>query len=92
MIRCKWIFRRKYNADGTLKKYKGRLAACGYSQELGVDYFVTFSPTVTLYAIRISLAIAIDCKWHLHSIDVRTTFLHALLDDVECYMAVPPGL
>ena len=66
--------------------------ACRYSLELRVDYFATFSPTVTLNAICILIAIENFKGWHLHSIDVCTAFLHAPLDDVECYMAVRAGL
>ena len=31
-IGCKWIFKRKYNVDGTIDKYKARLVAKGVSQ------------------------------------------------------------
>ena len=38
-MRCKRRFWRKLNADSTVENFKGRLAACGYNQESGVDEF-----------------------------------------------------
>ena len=29
-IGCKWVFRRKYNSDGTLNTYKARLVVKGF--------------------------------------------------------------
>ena len=35
-IGCKWIFKTKLNADGTINKYKARLVAKGYNQKDGI--------------------------------------------------------
>ena len=32
LIGCKWIFKRKYNPDGSIDKYKARLVAKRFSQ------------------------------------------------------------
>ena len=37
-IGCKWIFKRKTDADGNPTIYKARLVAKGFSQIEGVDY------------------------------------------------------
>jgi hypothetical protein len=34
-IGCKWVFKRKYDAQGNLQKYKARLVAKGYNQKVG---------------------------------------------------------
>ncbi|GKF49755.1 ribonuclease H-like domain-containing protein [Tanacetum coccineum] len=46
LVRCMWLFRHKYLADGTLSCYKARLAANGSTQLEGVDIDETFSPVV----------------------------------------------
>lgn len=37
-IRCRLMYKTKYNSDGTIERYKARLIAKGYSQEYGIDY------------------------------------------------------
>ena len=57
-IECKWIFKKKMDADGNVHIYKARLVAKGFRQIQGVDYDETFSPVAMLKSIRIMLAIA----------------------------------
>ncbi|XP_062074944.1 uncharacterized mitochondrial protein AtMg00820-like [Humulus lupulus] len=45
-ISCKWIFRVKENADGTINKYEAHLVVNGFHQQAGFDFFKTFSPFV----------------------------------------------
>ena len=37
-IGCRWIYKVKYNVDGSVNCYKARLVAKGYAQKCGVDY------------------------------------------------------
>ncbi|GJV11917.1 ribonuclease H-like domain-containing protein [Tanacetum coccineum] len=43
IVRSLWLFRHKYNADGTLNRYKARLVANGSTQLTGIDVDETFS-------------------------------------------------
>lgn len=43
-VGSKWIFRVKYNSDGSVGWYKARLVAKGFLQRLGVDCVATYSP------------------------------------------------
>ncbi|KAL0548995.1 hypothetical protein IC582_013474 [Cucumis melo] len=44
VIRVKWVFRTKLNADGSINKHKARLVVKWYAQIVGVDYSDTFAP------------------------------------------------
>ncbi|CAL8138458.1 unnamed protein product [Prunus armeniaca] len=46
IIGLKWIYKTKYNEDGSIQKHKARLVAKGYSQQLGVEFNETFALVV----------------------------------------------
>ena len=59
LIRCKWVFRVKYKADGSILKYKAKLVVKGFLQNPVVDYGETFNPVVKAPTIRVLFSLAV---------------------------------
>ena len=89
-IGCKWVFKIKRHADGSVDRYKARLVAKGYSQKEGLDYKETFAPVAKFASIRTLLALAAHQNYEVHQMDVKTAFLNGDLD-VDLYMQQPEG-
>jgi len=65
-IGCKWVYKIKHNADGSMSKYKARLVAKGYAQTYGIDYEGTYSRITKMTTIRAIIAMVttkVYIKW-----------------------------
>ncbi|KAI0498056.1 hypothetical protein KFK09_021297 [Dendrobium nobile] len=78
---CKWIFKTKYNANGSIAIHKARLVAQGFKQVYGLDYLKTFSPVAKFPTIHILLIVAATHKWKILQLDVSNAFLHGGIKD-----------
>eukprot|EP00253_Pinus_taeda_P006198 PITA_06198 len=88
VVGCKWVFKLKRKADGSIKRYKERLVAKGYSQVEGIEFHEIFSPVVNHVYTRTMLALTALLNLELEQLDVKTTFRHGDLDE-EIYMEQP---
>ncbi|GJU07085.1 ribonuclease H-like domain-containing protein [Tanacetum coccineum] len=70
------IERHKYNADGSLSRYKAQLVTNGSNQQQGIDCDETFSPVVKPAIIHTVLSLAATRDWLIHQLDVKNAFLH----------------
>ena len=78
-IKSRYVYKRKYNKDGTVKKYKARLVALGYGQVSRVDVFDTFAPVVKSVPVQLLLAIALIMNMLIHQLDVSNASCCAVL-------------
>ena len=44
VVGCKWIYKIKTCSDRSIKRYKTRLIAKGFTQEYGINYEEAFAP------------------------------------------------
>ena len=89
-VGCRWVFKVKHNADGSIERYKARLVAKGYSQEEGIDYEETYYPVARYTSIRSVLAIANQLELVLLQMNAQPAFRNGELEE-EIYMSQPEG-
>ena len=80
-VGSKWLFKKKFNAEGKVEKYKARLVAKGYSQVEGIDFAEIFSHVAKLSSIRFLLSIAATFDLEVEHRAVKTKFLHGDLEE-----------
>eukprot|EP00253_Pinus_taeda_P025283 PITA_25283 len=88
VVGSRWIYKVKQAADGSVEKYKARFVARGFSQIEGIDYEETFAPVARYSSIRMILALSAQMGWHIHQMDVKTTFLNGFIEE-EAYIEQP---
>jgi hypothetical protein len=90
VVMGKWIFKYKFNEDGTLERYKARWVLRGFTQRSGVDFSETFSPVVKSAMVHTVLSLALSRLWPVHQLDVKNGFLHGTLSETV-YCVQPFG-
>jgi hypothetical protein len=87
---CKWVFKRKLNADGSIERYKARLVLKGFRQRYGVDYDQVFAPVVRTSTVRLFFSLVASKDLECQQIDIKNAFVQSDLKE-EIYMQQPPG-
>eukprot|EP00253_Pinus_taeda_P013960 PITA_13960 len=90
VIRVKWVYKTKSNAEGKIERHKARLVVKGYKQQYGKDYEETFAPVARTETVRAVLSIAAQNKWKVYQMDVKSAFLNGVLKE-EVYFEQPLG-
>jgi hypothetical protein len=86
----KWVFKVKYNPDGSLERCKARVVVKGFMQQEGIDFFDVFAPTSKHVTMRVLLALAAYDDMFIEHLDVKTAFLNGELEET-IYMQQPDG-
>jgi hypothetical protein len=85
IVHCKWVYRTKYVANGSVDKHKACLVAKGFSQVEGIDYFEIVSPITKMNYICLVLSLVAPKSWSVYETDVKSSFLYGDLNE-ETYM------
>lgn len=89
-IGCKWVYKIKHKADGSIEIHKARLVAKGYAHTYGIDYEETFSLVEKMAIVRAFIVVATARGWIMPQMDVKNAFLLGELQE-EVYVKQPPG-
>ncbi len=80
-VRGRWLYKIKYNNDGTVDKYKARFVAKGFSQRYGIDYSETFATTTRMATIRMVHSLAVQQRMTIQHLDVKVSYLHSTMEE-----------
>ncbi|KAL9255842.1 Retrovirus-related Pol polyprotein from transposon RE1-like protein [Drosera capensis] len=91
VVGCQWVYKIKYNSDGSVERYKARLVALGNHQREGLDFREIFCPVVKpTTTVSLVLSLTVSFQWVVRQLDVKNAFLHGHLTE-EVYMRQPSG-
>jgi hypothetical protein len=60
VVTSKWIFKHKFEVNGTLKRYKAHLVLRRFTPRPDVDYDENFSPVVKPVMVRTVMSLALS--------------------------------
>ena len=57
VVDCRWVYKIKTKANGSIKRYMAHLIAKGFTQEYGIDYDETFAHIARLTSVKCLIAV-----------------------------------
>ena len=87
-----WSMQRKRNlTTNEVTKYKSRLNIHGGKQVYGLNYYETYAPVVTWFAIRVMVTLAVFFSLYLRQIDFVQAYPQAPIE-TDMFMELPQGI
>jgi hypothetical protein len=68
IIDCKWVYKLKRKAYGSIHRYKAHLVVKGFKQWYGIDYEDMLSPVIKAMTIRLILSVVVSKGWSLRQL------------------------
>jgi hypothetical protein len=87
-----WAMQRKRDlTTNEVKSHKARLNLHGGKQVYGMNYYETYAPVVTWFAIRLIITFGIIFQYALRQIDFIMAYPQAPIEE-DIYMELPQGI
>ncbi len=87
-----WLMQRKRDlTTNEIKSHKARLNLHGGKQIYGMNYYETYAPVVTWFAIRLMIIFVIIFCWALCQVDFVMAYPQAPIE-MDIYMELPQGI
>jgi hypothetical protein len=80
VIKGRWTYARKTDAEGNIVRWKARWVLKGFSQIAGVDYDESSSNVIKMTSIRAICAVATDRKMVIEQADAINAYIQATLE------------
>jgi hypothetical protein len=93
-IDSRFVFKVKYNPDGSIDKYKARYVIRGNRQREGVDFDKNklFAPVANQTLARMIFSLAASLDLEMDMVDVKQAYLHADLEEEHLMMQPATGV
>ena len=93
VIKTRFVYKIKQNADGSIKKYKSRLICQGFLLRYGIDYYDTYSSVVGYSSLRTLIALSANTGETFSGYDVGNAYCESSPDDdTPVYVEQPPEM
>jgi len=89
-INTGWIFTVKRNEKNIIYRFKARIVARGNHQIKGINFLLTYVPTLNLDSIKFIIAYACKQNWKIFQLDIKSAYLNADLEE-KIYVNIPEG-
>ena len=90
VLKGRWVYRKKTNAQGETTRFKSRWVCKGFQQKYGLDYLDTWANTIRPSIYRALFGIASSLGLFIYQWDIKLAFIHSPIDEV-IYVEQPTG-